>query len=252
MNEQLIEKFGNSHILDTKVDNGTMNLLFDSKSNFSKKNNSIFLENNSDLRNLRPLSRKYRKCKHYGNKILDRELLSTKDYLNMLAKPRKVSSNLINKYRKPRKLCAPTHRMLTIAKPKPTYVLTNFERNIKHLQIFQIENFLETLHQSSYQSPEQVLKLKKQILKDKLIEDQKNGRKIRRIKNNIQKEECKIVKTMLANIYKRFFQNYCLNGPCLNPEGELDQTSKIILLQIKEMMGKLLENISKILIRNKH
>lgn len=127
--------------------------------------------------------------------------------------------------------------MAQLANPKQLYVSNNFEHHFGHLKIFQIENFLEALYQTSRFSPEQVLNLRKQEIRDEKLRKRFKRKKLQAMKRKVLKEKMKVVDDMMDSCFGRY-REFLMNCQKLKVEGEMGLISDVILLQLCDLMSK--------------
>jgi hypothetical protein len=135
-----------------------------------------------------------------------------------------------------KKLLPATNRVAELAYPKRLYVFNNFEEHFSHLKVFQIENFLESLYQTSRFSPEQVLKLRKQEIRDEKMRQRFKKKKLREMKRKVMREKMKIVDGMMDSCFGRY-RDFLLSCQKVKVQGEMALISDVILLQICSLMS---------------
>lgn len=147
---------------------------------------------------------KYKKCQHFGNYILNRNILTPNQHLKLLSFPNKKVIPKPLKYTKivERNIFPSSPRLAELAQPTKCRVLSNWKSHSNVLKPKKIENFWNLLENSNLTSIEEALKLfQHQKLEDKRIV-LKQRSKINKLKKQEQKRKKELLKIILNKIYE--------------------------------------------------
>lgn len=147
---------------------------------------------------------KYKNCQHFGNYVLNRNILTSMQHLKLLSLPVKKVVHKQTKCPKivERNILPSTPRLAELAKPTRTRVLNNWKSHSKVLNPQKIENYQKLLENSNLTTIEESLKLfQHQKLEDKRIV-LKGKSKMNQLKQQKRKEKKEMLKIILNKIYQ--------------------------------------------------
>lgn len=146
----------------------------------------------------------YKNCNHFGNYVLNRNILTPIQHLKLLSLPVKKISQKQLKYPKivERNILPSTARLAELAKPTKIRVLNNWKSHSKVLSPQKIENLQKLIENSNLTTVEESLKLfQNQKLEEKRIELKKKS-EVNKLKKEKLKEKKEMLKIILKEIYR--------------------------------------------------
>lgn len=182
-----------------------------------------------------PPFEKYDDCKHIGNFIFDREILTTTEHIDILAKPRRdlkryfqnIQCNYVKRFYPN---C--TTRIEFLATPKRLKIEGNFN-DYSHLysarQKLNLSNYLVKGH-IKFTSIETALTYIKEEEKAKKRGSGRLNRQVKRIQSAIAESRAKYVKKIVMAIWE--VMKDFLNSPCAGGPVDLSALENVIYQQI--------------------
>ena len=181
----------------------------------------------------------YEKCEHGKNIIIDRDLLNTRNHINLLATPRKTPVQNQGPILVQKHLLPATVRINKLAQPNKNLLLQNFKDHHHHLKIFQIENFLKHFYDLHYETPKQAVRRMRQEIRDEKMREKYLNSEVKQMKDKIYQEKLKVAEKLVATALGKL-KNELLKKKEVQLSDEQEEMSDIILISLCRLMGGIL------------
>lgn len=151
---------------------------------------------------------KPKKCHHYENLIIDRQILTRSEHIKVLSKPRKSTINANPKF-VPRSIPPMTNWMNKLAQPRKRVIIQTWEKYAPVLTGRQVDKFHDIVLSNQAMNNKRAEEYLKQCRKEERLRRNYQRQKVKKLRKEIERMRLEEIKEIILRVFNEVYEYLC-------------------------------------------